>query len=46
VTALPPRALTIEILEFRDGAIEVFLVAKGISQVIANAGFFGVEALS
>ena len=45
VTALPLRTLTVEIGEFRDGAVEVFLVAKGISQVVADAGFVRFEAL-
>src|SRR5208337_1073527 len=45
VTAFPLRILTIEILELRDSAIEVFLVAKRISQVVADAGFLRVEAL-
>ena len=45
MTAFPLRTLAVEIRKFRDGAIEVFLVAKRISQVVADAGFAGFEAL-
>ena len=45
MAAFPVRILAIEILEFGDGAIEIFFVAERISEVIADAGFVRLEAL-
>ena len=45
VPAIPLRTLLEEIFKLRNGAIELFLVAKGISEVVANAGFLWIQTL-
>src|SRR5271167_700300 len=45
VTALPLRTLTVKILKLPDGPIKIFLIAKSVSQIIADAGFIRAEPL-